>query len=156
MIGIGRDHEGPQLHGEQVVFAHEPHHPLVVHQHPAPTQFRRDAPVAIPTPMCDGDLLNECRPHRHLFFYGLVRLQRPIEPRPADLRQITHPLDTQRALPRHHVPDVGVDACAPACSAPLASRLDSVQGPFEKIYFQDLLGQHPLELADLFPERGLA
>src|SRR5436853_3843052 len=65
--------------------------------------------------MGDGDLLND-RPHGHLFFYGLVRLQRPIETRPADLRQLTHPLDAQRALPRHHVPDVGVDACAPAFS----------------------------------------
>ena len=43
-----------------------------------------------------------------------------------------------------------------SCSAPLASRLDDIQGPFEKIYFQDLLGQHPLELADLFPEGGFA
>ena len=41
-------------------------------------------------------------------------------------------------------------------AAPLASRLDVLQGPFEKIDFQHLLGQHPLELADLFPERGLA
>jgi hypothetical protein len=41
-------------------------------------------------------------------------------------------------------------------SALLASRLDGVQGPFEKIYFQDLLGQHTLESAHLFPEGGLA
>ena len=94
MIGIRRDHEGARLNGEQVVFPHEPRHPFVVHQQAAPTQFRRDAPVAVPTPMGDGDLLNS-RPHRHLFFYGLVRLQRPIETRPADLRQFTHPLDTQ-------------------------------------------------------------
>jgi hypothetical protein len=33
----------------------------------------------------------------------------------------------------------------------LAWRLDGVHGPFETIYFQDLLGQHPLESADLFP-----
>src|SRR5512134_1527004 len=129
MIGIGRDHEGPRLNGEQVVCAHEPHHPFVVDQHPAPTQFRRDAPVAIPTPVCDGDSLNG-RPHRHLFFSGLVRLQRPIESRSAHLGQLTHPLDPQSALPRHHVPDLGVDARAPdlplgwrrastCCKAPL-------------------------------------
>jgi hypothetical protein len=94
MIGIGRDHEGLRLNGEQVVFAHEPHHPFVIDQHPAPTEFCRDAPITISTPMFDRDPLNG-RPHRHLFFYGLVRLQRPIETRPADLCQVTHPLDTQ-------------------------------------------------------------
>ena len=53
-------------------------------------------------------------------------------------------------------PGCGRRCLRASCAAPLASRLDGVQGPFEKIYFQDLLGQHPLELADLFPERGFA
>ena len=35
VIGIRGDHERPRLHGQQVVLAHEPRHPLVVHQHPA-------------------------------------------------------------------------------------------------------------------------
>src|SRR5713101_2242791 len=41
-------------------------------------------------------------------------------------------------------------------AALLASRLDLLQGTCEKIHLQDLLGQHPLESADLFPERRLS
>src|SRR4029077_7833687 len=41
-------------------------------------------------------------------------------------------------------------------AALLASRLDLLQGTFEKIHLQDLLGQHQLESADLFPERRLS
>ena len=39
MIGIRGDHERPRLHGQQVVFPHQPRHSLVVDQHPAPPQF---------------------------------------------------------------------------------------------------------------------
>jgi NAD(P)-dependent dehydrogenase (short-subunit alcohol dehydrogenase family) len=75
--------------------------------------------------------------------------------RSANLRQITHPFDTQVALPRHHVPDVGVDACASAF--PLCwRRASTVCKAPEKIHFQDLLCQHPLESADLFSEGGLS
>jgi hypothetical protein len=38
----------------------------------------------------------------------------------------------------------------------LASSLDFLQGTFEKIYFQGLLGQGPLELVDLVAKSGLA
>ena len=127
----------------------------MVDQQPAPAQFRRDAPVAIPTPMCDGDLLNG-RPHRHLFFHGLVRPQRPIETRPADLRQTDTSARYSTGLASTSRPGSGRRCLRASCSAPLASRLDCVQGPFEKIHLQDLLGQHPLESADLFPERRLA
>jgi hypothetical protein len=73
VIGIRRHHEGPRLNGEQVVFPHEPRDPLVVDQEATPTEFRRDAPVALPTPMCDDDPLHG-RPHVHVFFYGLMLL----------------------------------------------------------------------------------
>ena len=57
-------------------------------------------------------------------------LQRPVEPRPAHLGQLTHLLDPQPALPRHHDSDLIIDARAPAlpvrwrrastlCKAPL-------------------------------------
>jgi hypothetical protein len=129
MIGSCRDHEGARLNRESVVFPHEPRHPCMVHPHPAPPEFCRDAPVTIPTLMGAGDSLKG-RPPVPVFCHRLLRAQRPINPRSADLRQMTHPFDTQGALPRHHVPDVGVDACAPAmpfrwrrastvCTAPL-------------------------------------
>ncbi len=41
VIGIRGHHEGSRLHRQQVVLAHDPRHSLVVHQHPAPPQFRR-------------------------------------------------------------------------------------------------------------------
>jgi hypothetical protein len=66
MLRIGRDHEGPWLDRQQVVFLHEPHHPFVIDLHPAPMQVCRDAPRTLSTPMGDGALLHG-RPHRHLF-----------------------------------------------------------------------------------------
>ena len=68
----------PWLDRQQVVFPHKLRDPFVVDQEATPAEFRRDAPVAVPTPMCDGDPLNS-RPHSHLFFLGLVYLQRPVE-----------------------------------------------------------------------------
>src|SRR5262249_17257088 len=40
----------------------------------------------------------------------------PVEPGPAHLGQLTHPLDPQLALPRHHDSDLVVDARTPALS----------------------------------------
>ncbi len=142
MLRIGRDHEGRWLDRQKVVFPHQPRHPFVVgYQEAAPTECRCDAPVAIPTPVFDGDPLNG-RPHVHVFVHGLVLLQRPVESRPAHLGQLTHPLDPQSALPRHHVPDLVVDACAPAL--PLRWRHASTLCKAPKIHFQHLLGPHPL------------
>src|SRR6266851_8936543 len=56
---------------------------------------------------------------------------------PHEPRHIAHPLDTQSALPRHHVPDVAVDAGAPdvpvrwrrastVCKAPLKKSTSSI------------------------------
>ena len=77
---------------------------------------------------------------------GICSCQRSVESRPADLRQLTHPLDTQAALHRHHSPDLVVDAVSPEFAAVLASSLDFLQGTFEKIHFQCLLRQQPLQL----------
>ena len=68
VIGIRRHDEGPRLHRQQVVLAHDPRHALVVHQHPAPSQFRRDPPIAVAPPVLDGDLLNR-RSHFHVLFH---------------------------------------------------------------------------------------
>ena len=80
-----------------MVVPHEPRHPLVIHHQAVPPQVGRDPPIAIPTPMGQRDLLN-LRAHRHLLVQRLRLLPRPVEPRPADRRQLTHALDTQAAL----------------------------------------------------------
>jgi len=74
--------------------------------------------------------------HFHLIFHRHPFRQRPVEPCPADLGQVTHPLDTQAALHRHHFPDLVVDALAPEsvfcwrraatfCKAPLKKSTSS-------------------------------
>jgi len=68
--------------------------------------------------------------HQHLILHGMGFLQRPVEPRPAHLGQLTYLLDPQPALPRHHASDLIIDVRAPAlpvrwrrastlCKAPL-------------------------------------
>jgi hypothetical protein len=47
--------------------------------------------------MCQGDLLDLIT-HGHLFGQRLRFLQRPVEARPTDWRELTHTLDTQAAL----------------------------------------------------------
>ena len=104
--------------------------------------------------MLDGDCLNR-RPHFHFFLHRRSALQRTIKTGPADSR----PADTcARCLSclakasllgfRRRCP-LATDA------ALLASSLDFLQGTFEKIQFQRLVRQHPLQLADFLPERGL-
>src|SRR5262249_1982058 len=86
--------------------------------------------------MLECDLLNR-GPHLHRFILWLLLLQGPVEAGPAHRRQLTHPLDTQAALHRHHVPDVGVDALPPEsplrwrraftlCKAPLKKSTSSI------------------------------
>jgi len=89
--------KGPRLDGQEVVFAHEARHSLMIHQQAAPPEFGRDPSIAIPTSMRKRDLL-DLRPYRHLLLQGLRLLQRSIETRPTDRRQLTHTLDTQTAL----------------------------------------------------------
>ena len=154
MLGIRGDHEGPRLHRQQVVFPHQPRHAFVVHQHPAPTQFCGHPAIAVAAPMLQHDLLDR-RPHFHLFFHRLPLLQRPVEARPAHLGQLTHPLDTQAALHRHHFPDLVVDAVAPESLLLWRRASTFCKAPLKKSSFQRLVCQHPLELADLFAQREL-
>src|ERR671910_2463550 len=62
--------------------------------------------------MLDGDRLDQ-RPHLHRFLGRRTVLQMPIKAGAADLRQLTHTLDTETALHRHHFFDLVVDAFAP-------------------------------------------
>ncbi len=82
-------------------------------------------------------------------------LQGPIKSRPADPRQLTHPLDTQTALHRHHLPDLVVDAVPPDslllwrrastfCKAPLKKSTSSVLSRHQPLQLRDLLPQFPL------------
>jgi hypothetical protein len=101
----------------------------------------------------NGESLNG-RPHGHLFFHGLVCLQRPIETRSADLRQITHPLDTQLVL-LDITSRMWASMPSPTVAAPLASSLYCAQGTGEKICLQRLVRQGPFQSADLLAERRL-
>jgi len=62
--------------------------------------------------MFHRDLLNR-RSHFHLLLDGPLFLQRAIETCSTYRYQLTHALDTQAALPRHHFPDLVVDVFSP-------------------------------------------
>ena len=92
VIGIRGHHECPRLHGQQVVFAYDPQHTLVIHQHPAPPQLGTDPPIPVAASMLDSDLLNHA-PHLHVFLDWCSLLQRTIKTGSADPGQLTHSLD---------------------------------------------------------------
>jgi len=58
VIGIRGHHERPRLHGQQIVFPHDPQHTLVIDQHPLPPQLGADPPIAVSASMLDGNLLH--------------------------------------------------------------------------------------------------
>jgi hypothetical protein len=118
------------LDRQQVVFAHQTRHPLMIDEQTAPPQFCGHAALTVATPMFQHDLLNR-GPHSHLFFGGQTFLQQAIEVGATYLRQLTYPFNTQAALQRHHFPDLVVDTFAPL--PPLCWRLDFLEGTFEKI-----------------------
>src|SRR3974377_2362302 len=62
--------------------------------------------------MFDGDRLNR-GPYFHGLFVRETLLQRPIKAGSAHGGQLTHPLDTQATLQRHHFPHLVVDAVPP-------------------------------------------
>jgi hypothetical protein len=98
VLSLRRDDERPRLDRQQVVLAHEARHTLVIDQEALPAELRRDSAIAVSPSMRERHVLN-LRPHRHRFLSGLHLLQRSVEPRPADWCHLTHPLDTQTALP---------------------------------------------------------
>jgi NAD(P)-dependent dehydrogenase (short-subunit alcohol dehydrogenase family) len=76
-------------------------------------------------------------PHLHFLLGRRAALQRPTESGATHLRQLTHPLDAETALQRHHFLDLVVDAFAPEdplcwrrastfCKAPLKKSTSSV------------------------------
>src|SRR4026209_1880253 len=62
--------------------------------------------------MLDGDRLNR-GPDLHILQDGLDSLEMAIKSGATDLRQLTHSLDAEAALQRHHFLDLVVDAFAP-------------------------------------------
>src|SRR5262249_40536414 len=62
--------------------------------------------------MRQGNLLNRSA-YLHVLFLRVVLHKRAVNARPAHPGQLTHPLDAQSALRRHHVPDLLVDAVPP-------------------------------------------
>jgi hypothetical protein len=129
-------HEGSRLHGKQVILTHDPSDTLVVYQHSTTPQFGRDPSVAVAASVLYGDLLYR-RTHLHIFFHRHSFLQVAVEARPADSRQLAHPLDPQAALHRHQLLDLVEDAVPPElsllwrrasilCKAPLKKPASSV------------------------------
>src|SRR5215470_2251498 len=131
MIGIRGGHERLGLNRQQVVFPHDPPDAFVVHQHSSPPQLGRHPPITIAPPMLQRDLLDGLA-NLQLFLAWRAFLQRAIEARPAHTSQLTHALDTQTALHRHHFPDLVVDAVPP--EPPLPWRRASIlcKAPLKK------------------------
>jgi hypothetical protein len=86
--------------------------------------------------MFQGDLLNR-RAYLRFFLGRSPLLQRSVKARATDTGQLTHALDTQTALQRHHFSDLVVDAVSPEaslfrrrasifCKAPLKKSTSSV------------------------------
>jgi hypothetical protein len=73
MFRISRDHKGARLHGQQVVFAHQPGHAFVIHQQTLTPQFRGHAAIAVAPPVLQHDLLNR-RSYFQLFLHWLLLL----------------------------------------------------------------------------------
>jgi hypothetical protein len=73
MLRVRGGHKGPRLDRQQVVFAHQARHPLVVHQQAASPEFGCDAPITVSAPMRQCDVLN-LGPHRHLLLQRVLLL----------------------------------------------------------------------------------
>src|SRR5258706_1428715 len=110
--------------------------PFAIHPSAPPPQFLRYPAITVASLVFDKDLLNR-RAHLHLVVVCGSFLQRAIKASLADLGQLTHPLDTEVALQRHHFPDVVVDILPPEvllcrrrastfCKAPLKKSVSSV------------------------------
>src|SRR6266852_1346452 len=136
MLGIGGHPERSPLYAQQVIFAQNPQHTLVVHPHAAPPQLARDPPIPVAPSMLDGNALHR-RSRLHLFLHRCPLLQRTIKTRAAHSRQLTHALDASAALQRHHFLDFVVDTFSPViplcrrrastfCKAPLKKSSSSV------------------------------
>src|SRR5579859_7880348 len=134
--GIGGPHPLALPQGQQVVFPHQAQHPLVIHRPTAPTQFSGYPRITVLPSMLQRDPLN-LGPQLQLLLVRLLVLPMAVEPRPADLSQLTHALDTQAALHRHHLSDLLVDVVPPAlllgrrraatlCKAPLKKSTSKV------------------------------
>jgi hypothetical protein len=74
MLCVRGGDKGPRLHRQEIVFPHEPDDSLMIDQQATPPQLCGDAPIAVPTPMRQGDLLDLVT-HDHLFVQRLRFLQ---------------------------------------------------------------------------------
>src|SRR5712664_1226334 len=128
---MGGDHELLGLHGQQIIFPHDPHHSLVVDSHPPSTQLRRDSPVTVSATMFQSDLLN-CRSYFHLFFHRVLFLQRPVEASAAHRHHLAHALDAEGCLATTSFLGSGGRCHLARAAAALASSRDLLQGTFEK------------------------
>ena len=112
MVRVGGQDEGPGFDAQQIIFAHQPQHALVVDHHAAAAKLGPDTPVAIAAAMFKNDLLDRVA-HFHVLFAGVMLFKKTIESGAADLRQPAHRLYTKAALRRHQFPDSFPDAVSP-------------------------------------------
>src|SRR6476661_6468738 len=125
-MGIGGHHILLPLQRQQIVFPHQPQHPLVIHRHPQLlVQLKPYPPVSVAPPMLHHDLLDH-RPHHHLFFVRTLLGKAAVVSCPAHHRHLAHLLHTQTAsclsffqlaaLHTHYFLDLVVDSTPPALS----------------------------------------
>src|SRR6266516_2478458 len=97
--GVGRHHEPPLRHTQQIVFLHPPLQPLAIDIPAAGLQFPRDPPASIAGPF-QRDFLHLVA-QVHVRRRRLLRIQKTVVARPAESGRLAHPNDTQLS-PRFH------------------------------------------------------
>src|SRR6476659_3148841 len=123
-MGIGGHHILLPLQRQQIVFPHQPQHPLVIHHHPQlVVQFNPYPPVSVAPSMLHHDLLDH-RPHHHLFFLQTLLGKAAVVSGPAHHCHLAHLLHTETtsclsffqfaALHTHYFLDLVVDSAPPA------------------------------------------
>src|SRR6266849_5264812 len=128
VIAIGGHHKLLPLQRQQIVFPHQPQHPLVIHHHPhLLVQFKPHPPVSVAPPVLHHDLLHR-RPHHHLLFLRTLLGVAAVVASPTHHRHLAHLLHTQTAswlslfqlsffllfaLHAHYFPDLVIDPGSP-------------------------------------------
>jgi len=137
VLGVGGYQKGAWLHGQQVIFPHHAGYAFVVEVDSLAAKLRGDPAITVAAAVLQNRLLDGGT-YLHLFFSGGRLLEGAIKARPANLRQVTHALDTQATLHRHHRPDLLVDAVSPEfvlrwrrasifCKAPLKKSTSNIR-----------------------------
>src|ERR1051325_1287076 len=168
-MGIGCHHKLLSLECHQIVFPHQPQHPLVIHYHPQlMVQLKPYSPVSVTPAMLHYDLL-DYRPHHHLFFVPTLLGKAAVVSCPAYHRHLAHLLHTQTprclaffqlaaALHTHYFLDLVVDSAPPApfpAAGPFAASPDPDAPATAPVPGDPLPTPVPLPLNSLLPAPSL-